>query len=985
MKHPRPYRIRVIVFAITLVSLLIGIVMPGLSVLNTTARAYGKAASLAPAAPMQSSTNTCSVTVTVPGTSNPWLAGMPNGSTVALGDQAPAQSPIHVTGIAISPGTNLTFEASGKVSFTPDVNSGNGPDGGANGSHTPGVENGIGQVLLTWNSLVGLFLDDSQPNSSPAPTTALSFHTPASRDYLTFAPGLKQPFFIGDGKTSTGAAQQITVPVGATRLFLGTMDGIGWFNNSGTFTVNINRTPCNPSPCEATLVVPGTSNPYLAGMPAGTTDNGWDSVPANSPVLASGIPVTGGGEFTFSATGLVHLGDNQFDPPDGKASYQNLHYSSNGIGGYLGPANALLGVFLTDAAPNATPAPAHSDLYTAAGGFDYLTNSPGLKQVFFIGDGKTSTGVTQKVIAPAGATRLFLATLDGFGWFNNVGSFTVTVNAVNCNTTTPTPPPVVTGGLPGDGGILGPGTTGNPGYVTTHVAGTGNAGCTIQMTISDPTRPSSTNNNRTLTTTVDASGNWSIDLTLDDCDPVIDIVQICGGVSSDPDHRHIFVDGTPPVFTNGGPSDGTTFISGGGGTSTIILNGSASDPNTSHCINCGGVSYEWFLIGGSAGGGNLLLGGGGTGGTLTGGGSILTIDLLHGDYEFEVVVTDTAGNILRKRCHRIVRLGLTITGGLPGDQGIYGPGDGISFGHVRRIVTGTGNPGCTVNIRVTDARNPASTRNNATYTAPIDAAGNWSLPLDLDDCDPVVEVFEVCDGVASPIIRQQIYVDGTPPSVGIGDGGTLVGAGGMGAIMLDAAASDAGSFVPGAFGYQWFLTDSNGGNRVPLCTGCPGTLTVNKPVGDYYFEVIVTDRAGNQTIKRCHRIVFDYATATGTFVIGDLNAAVNTQVTFWGAQWDRLNSLSGGAAPSSFKGFESETSTPPPSCGATWTTRPGNSPPPPSSIPAYMGVIVSSSITKSGSTISGNITRLVIVKTDAGYSSNPGHAGTGTVVMTLCQ
>ena len=711
-------------------------------------------------------------------------------------------------------------------------------------------------------------------------------------------------------------------------------------------------------------------------MPEGTTDNGWDSVPENSPVRVTGIPIVAGREYSFSATGQVHLGDGGFTPPDGNPGYQNLHFASNGIGGYLGnggPANCLLGVFLDDAAPNASSAPAATDLYLAAGGFNYLVNSPALKEIFFIGDGKTSAGVTQRVIAPAGATRLFLATQDGFGWYNNAGSFTVTVNALNCETTT-TPLPVVTGGLPGDGGILGPGTPGTAGQVTTRVTGTGNPGCIIQMTISDPMRPTSANNNRTLTTTVDASGSWAIDLTLDDCDPVIDIVQICGGIASDPVRRHIFVDGTPPVFTSGGPNDGITF-SGSGGTATITLQGSASDPNTSHCVNCGGVSYEWFLIGGGVGGGNLL----------AGSGSSLTIDLPPGEYEFEVVVTDAAGNRLIKRCHYSVRRPVTITGGLPGDGGIYGPGDGLSFGHVRRIVTGTGNSGCTLNIKVTDTRNPASTRNNATYTTTIDAAGNWSLPLDLDDCDPVVEVFEVCDGLTSPVIRQKIYVDGTPPVVGLSDGATLVGAGGTGAILLDAAASDPWSFVPGAFRYQWFLTDSAGSNREPLCTACPGALTVNKPVGEYYFEVVVTDAAGNQTIKRCHRIVFDFATGTGTFVIGDLNAAVNTQVTFWGAQWDKLNSMSGGSAPSSFKGFESEVQAPLPTCGAIWTTRPGNSPPPPSSIPAYMGVIVSSSVTKSGSQISGNIRQIVIVKTDAGYGSNPGHTGTGRVVMTVCQ
>ncbi len=48
-------------------------------------------------------------------------------------------------------------------------------------------------------------------------------------------------FFIGDGRTGTGAgaAQSFVVPAGATRLFLGVSDGFGWFNNSGSFAVTI--------------------------------------------------------------------------------------------------------------------------------------------------------------------------------------------------------------------------------------------------------------------------------------------------------------------------------------------------------------------------------------------------------------------------------------------------------------------------------------------------------------------------------------------------------------------------------------------------------------------------------------------------------------------------------------------------------------------------------------------------------------------------
>lgn len=125
----------------------------------------------------------------------------------------------------------------------------------------------------------------------------------------------------------------------------------------------------------------------------------------------------------------------------------------------------------------------------------------------------------------------------------------------------------------------------------------------------------------------------------------------------------------------------------------------------------------------------------------------------------------------------------------------------------------------------------------------------------------------------------------------------------------------------------------------------------------------------------------------GTFVVGDLTVgplaqAAGKSVTFWAAQWWKLNSLSGGAGPAAFKGFEDSPSQP--TCGVNWQSRPGNSTPPPASIPAYMAVIVSSSITKAGSTIGGDTLHLVIVKTAGGYQGNPGHAGTGTIVGVIC-
>ncbi len=123
----------------------------------------------------------------------------------------------------------------------------------------------------------------------------------------------------------------------------------------------------------------------------------------------------------------------------------------------------------------------------------------------------------------------------------------------------------------------------------------------------------------------------------------------------------------------------------------------------------------------------------------------------------------------------------------------------------------------------------------------------------------------------------------------------------------------------------------------------------------------------------------------GSFVIGDLVSNLGgASVYFWGSQWLQNNPMSIGLGPgtNSFKGFENGLG--PPACGGTWTSRPGNSTPPPAGVPANMALIVSSQVTKSGNVLSGDVKRIVIVSTDPGYSSNPGHIGTGRVIAVLC-
>jgi hypothetical protein len=120
----------------------------------------------------------------------------------------------------------------------------------------------------------------------------------------------------------------------------------------------------------------------------------------------------------------------------------------------------------------------------------------------------------------------------------------------------------------------------------------------------------------------------------------------------------------------------------------------------------------------------------------------------------------------------------------------------------------------------------------------------------------------------------------------------------------------------------------------------------------------------------------------GAFAVGDLSATPGASVAFFGAQWGSNNSLSGGAAPNAFKGFATTPGNPP-TCGTSFTADPGNSGSPPSSVPSYMGTLVTSKVTKSGSNIVGTITRIVVVKTSS-YGPSPGAGGTGTVVAAVC-
>jgi hypothetical protein len=177
-------------------------------------------------------------------------------------------------------------------------------------------------------------------------------------------------------------------------------------------------------------------------------------------------------------------------------------------------------------------------------------------------------------------------------------------------------------------------------------------------------------------------------------------------------------------------------------------------------------------------------------------------------------------------------------------------------------------------------------------------------------------------------------------------------------------------------------------------TGGPFTISGDHTyasLGNFTITIDVQDEGGASASVACQLLMFSFPT-TGAFVLGDTtvaSAGPSTTVTWWSANWSTLNKLSGGTAPSAFKGFAASVNTLPNTspanvCTGTWSAGGGSSPPPPATAPPYMGVIVASKITKApGGVVHGNYDKIVVVKTNPGYGG-PGSAGTGTIVGTFC-
>jgi hypothetical protein len=172
------------------------------------------------------------------------------------------------------------------------------------------------------------------------------------------------------------------------------------------------------------VLVPVTANVYGSGhsgaaatpQPAG---GGGGTAPPSVDVL------------TTTQFGFLGSGNAKFSPinptsttPDGIAGAPTPFNGFNGLSGFSSDqAFGLYGVFVGAIEP-ADPQPAALNF---VGNTTFASLSPQLDQVFYIGDGLTSTGSgsTQAFNVPAGALKLYFGLADGInspidnGWYGD--------------------------------------------------------------------------------------------------------------------------------------------------------------------------------------------------------------------------------------------------------------------------------------------------------------------------------------------------------------------------------------------------------------------------------------------------------------------------------------------------------------------------------------------------------------------------------------
>jgi hypothetical protein len=190
---------------------------------------------------------------------------------------------------------------------------------------------------------------------------------------------------------------------------------------AATFDIKVDGTDAIYLAGRTDLVVP---DPALS-WPGGLARHGGPTPEEAKETLPPSIGVVAGDvvKVLDPASGCINFfnGPGSCFGPEGNGNLSSSNLTAfGGISGYRGTQGALVGVFLDDDVPDGAP-PAAIDFPSI--GVDFAQLSPGLGQVFFIGNGKNAADAFQSFIAPVGATRLFFGIPDGFGFVGTPGAY----------------------------------------------------------------------------------------------------------------------------------------------------------------------------------------------------------------------------------------------------------------------------------------------------------------------------------------------------------------------------------------------------------------------------------------------------------------------------------------------------------------------------------------------------------------------------------
>ena len=184
------------------------------------------------------------------------------------------------------------------------------------------------------------------------------------------------------------------------------------------------------------------------------------SVPTNSSNVARTDGFLDGGTPSTYANGSDSGTYNEYSDDGANPSMTQgtttTSGSEHGISNIITPIDSMVGVFMDQngatygadsTQENESSVPPGLDFSTQAAR-DYSSGTtqgttaaaaemsggsiePQLNQAFYVGDGQTSTNTTETIIVPNNAYAIFLGTMDGHEWSNNLGGFNATITEFN--------------------------------------------------------------------------------------------------------------------------------------------------------------------------------------------------------------------------------------------------------------------------------------------------------------------------------------------------------------------------------------------------------------------------------------------------------------------------------------------------------------------------------------------------------------------------